>query len=279
MTEAQKRRVAARAGLVLRAVAQDECSQLRNRELAVERLVAQLRGGPTGPRRRLPTAPSAAARERRLEEKRQRGELKRLRQRPVASSSEPTPTLAGVDRDAVRRAAAEFVGTFALVFVGAGSVMLAGGGGLVGIALAHGLVIGVMVSAVGHISGGHFNPAVTLGFLVTRRMEPVLAVVYWVTQLGAAVLASLLLWWVIPGELADPAHLGAPQLLQGGEQFSDVSVWAGVVVEAILTFFLVWVVFATAADPRGTFKSIAGLAIGFTITFDILIGGSRPAPP
>ena len=78
--------------------------------------------------------------------------------------------------DVLQRAFAEFVGTFALVFVGAGSIVATLGGNLTAIALAHGLVIGVMASAVGHISGGHFNPAVTLGFLVARRIEPAIAV-------------------------------------------------------------------------------------------------------
>ena len=167
--------------------------------------------------------------------------------------------------DAIRRSVAEFVGTFALVFVGAGSVMVSGE--IVGVALAHGLVIAVMASAVGHISGGHFNPAVTLGFLVTRRMAPVLAVFYWVSQFLAAAAAALLLKWVFPEHSVDEARLGAPMLneLIGGPR--------GVVLEAVLTFFLVWVVFATAADPGGAFRSIAGLAIGLTITFDILVGG------
>jgi aquaporin TIP len=170
-----------------------------------------------------------------------------------------------VERDSLLRGFAEFVGTFALVFVGAGSIFVADT--LVGIALAHGLVIAVMASAVGHISGGHFNPAVTLGFLVTRRMAPALAVVYWAAQVLGAVLGALLLTLVLPNDLTDPAALGAPAL--GG----GVGAGAAFVIEAVLTFFLVWVVFATAADPRGTFASIAGLAIGLTITLDILMAG------
>ena len=173
-----------------------------------------------------------------------------------------------MEQDALRRGAAEFVGTFALVFVGAGSVAVSpvAETGLVGVALAHGLVIAVMASAVGHISGGHFNPAVTLGFLVTRRMAPALAGVYLAAQVGGATAGALLLRATLPG---DPFALdaGAPVLADG------VGAGAGLVIEAVLTFFLVWVVFATAADPRGTFKSIAGLAIGLTITFDILVGG------
>jgi MIP family channel proteins len=167
--------------------------------------------------------------------------------------------------DYVRRAAAEFVGAFALTFVGVGSIVA--GGGLVGVALAHGLVIAVMASAVGHISGGHFNPAVTLGFLVTRRIELKMALAYWAAQFLGAVLGALLIAGAIPDRLTDPASLGAP-LVGGG-----VGAGAALLIEAVLTFFLVWVIFATAADPRGAFKSISGLAIGFTITLDILFGG------
>jgi Major intrinsic protein len=79
----------------------------------------------------------------------------------------------------LQRGIAEFVGTFTLIFVGAGSIIATQGGNLTAIGLAHGLAIGVMASAVGHISGGHFNPAVTLGFVVTRRIEPRLAATYW----------------------------------------------------------------------------------------------------
>ena len=81
--------------------------------------------------------------------------------------------------DLLQRGTAEFVGTFALIFVGAGSIIATANGNLTAIGLAHGLAIAVMASAVGHISGGHFNPAVTLGFLVTRRIDPKLAATYW----------------------------------------------------------------------------------------------------
>jgi MIP family channel proteins len=174
----------------------------------------------------------------------------------------------GVLRDAFHRGAAEFVGAFALIFVGAGAVVAAGPTGepgVVAIAFANGLAMAVMVSAVGHISGGHFNPAITLGFLVTGRLAPVLAVVYWIAQFAGAVAAAALLRWIFDD--ANEGNLGAPVLNP------SIQPEAGLMVEAILTFFLVWVVFATAADPRGTFKAIAGLAIGLTITMDVLMGG------
>jgi MIP family channel proteins len=172
--------------------------------------------------------------------------------------------------DALRRCVAEFIGAFTLTFVGVGAIVTVAGihdPSLIGIALAHGLAIGIMVSALGHISGGHFNPAVTLGFLVTRRIQPLLGLAYWAVQLAGAALAALLVKVLLPRAATDAVHLGVPAL--GG----GVSAGSGLVLEAILTFFLVLVVFATAVDPRGTFKSIAGLAIGLTITIDILFGG------
>ena len=174
-----------------------------------------------------------------------------------------------MEYDPLRRAVAEFVGTFALVFVGVASVVVAvnAGVGIAGVALAHGLVIAVMVSAVGHISGGHFNPAVTVALLVTRRMAPTLAAIYVATQLAAALVAALLLRAAFTGGEVD-LDVGAPRV-----ETEAIGVSSGLLIEIVLTFFLVWVVFATAVDPRGTFKSIAGLAIGLTITFDILAGG------
>jgi MIP family channel proteins len=176
------------------------------------------------------------------------------------------------EHDLLRRSLAEFVGTFALVFVGAGSIAAAGLTGdvspsLLAIAFAHGLVIVCMVSAVGHISGGHFNPAVTLGFFVTRRLATSLTIAYIVVQLAGAVSAALLIRWIFPGDSAASANYGAPAIDPG------LGTAEALVVEAILTFFLVWVYFATAADVRGTFKAIAGIGIGFVVVFDILVGG------
>jgi aquaporin TIP len=189
-----------------------------------------------------------------------------------------------MEHDPLRRGFAEFVGTFALIFVGAGSILalttqfepaingpqaqgVYGGLTLVAVALSHGLVIAVMASAVGHISGGHFNPAVTLGFLVTRRIAPTLALVYWSVQFLGATAAAALLRWFFAENTRQLTNLGAPGLGGGVDQ------WQGLVIEIVLTFFLVWVIFATAVDPGGTFKSIAGLAIGLTITLDVLMGG------
>jgi aquaporin TIP len=168
-----------------------------------------------------------------------------------------------VEYDPLRRGVAELIGTFTLIFVGMGSIMFASSG-ILGVALAHGLAIAVMASAVGHISGGHFNPAVTFGFLVTRRIAPALAGVYWVSQLAGALLGALALRATFP----DQANLdsGVPIL-------NGIGSGSGLVLEAIMTFLLVWVIFATAVDSGGAFKSIAGLAIGLTITLGVLAAG------
>jgi aquaporin TIP len=173
--------------------------------------------------------------------------------------------------DVLRRGVAEFIGTFTLIFIGVGSIVAAHeieDPTLIGIAIAHGVAIAVMVSSLGHISGGHFNPAITMGFVITRRIKPALAGVYWLMQLAGGALGALLVRELVPGSLTDaPVNLGVPAIGHG------VSSGMGFGLEAICTFFLVWVVFATAVDPRGTFKSIAGLAIGLTITIDILFAG------
>ena len=166
--------------------------------------------------------------------------------------------------DYSRRGVAEFIGTFALVFIGCTAGLY---NDLVATALAFGLVIAVFVSAFAGISGGHFNPAVTLGFLVTRRMPAVQAVFYWIVQFGAAALAALLLKWIFPGSVETSSHLGAPTVN------SAITSGKAVTIEAITTFFLVLIVFATAVDAKGAFEKIAGLAIGFTIVLGILMSG------
>ncbi len=173
-------------------------------------------------------------------------------------------------QDTLRRAVAEFVGTFTLIFIGVGSIVaanLAHDPTLIGVAIAHGLAIGIMVSALGHISGGHFNPAVTLGFLVTRRIKPALGLVYWIAQLAGAAIGALLVKALVPSAVTEAVKLGVPAVGGGASAAQAFG------LEAIMTFLLAWVVFATAVDERGAFKSIAGLGIGLTITIDILFGG------
>jgi MIP family channel proteins len=170
---------------------------------------------------------------------------------------------------------AEFIGTFALVFIGAGAVVVAGfsGSGLVGVALAHGVVLAVMVSVLAHISGAHFNPAVTMGLWVARKIDTPRALLYIATQLVAGIVAALVLVWVLPEQLWNPTGTG------GSLGNTTVNVSIGMTetraffVEAILTFFLVIAVFGTAVDDRGPFAKTAGLTIGLVLVFDILMGG------
>jgi MIP family channel proteins len=172
-------------------------------------------------------------------------------------------------RSTAEQALAEFIGTLALVFIGAGAVVITvsgAGSGLLGVALAHALVLAVMVSGFGHISGGHFNPAVTLSVWVAGKIETTRAGVYIVAQLAGAVVGAGFLRWVMPESLWRPASLGATLV-------SSISNGRAVLLEGILTFFLVITVFAVAVDDRGTFKAIAGLPIGLVLGFDILVGG------
>jgi MIP family channel proteins len=172
--------------------------------------------------------------------------------------------------DTTRRAVAEMLGAFTLTFVGAGAAAAAGATHdptLIGAAIANGLAIGVMVCALGPISGGHFNPAITFGFLVTRRIKPVLAVVYWFAQFGGAAIAALLVKELLPRAATEAVSLGVPALGHG------VDASSGFLLEAVLTFFLVLVVFGAAVDQRGPFNAVAGLAIGLTISIDVLFGG------
>jgi MIP family channel proteins len=170
-----------------------------------------------------------------------------------------------------QKLAAEFVGTFTLIFIGAGSIcadhFLGGAIGLLGIAAAHGLAIGIMVTAVGHISGGHFNPAVTVGFWVTRRLGTLHSLCYWISQLLGATTAAYLIKVIIPDTVWAAVALGTPTLAP------DFTRTHGMALESVLTFFLVFVFFGTAVDVNGAFNKIAGFAIGLTLTMDILFGG------
>jgi MIP family channel proteins len=173
-----------------------------------------------------------------------------------------------------QRLIAEFVGTFALIFFGAGSICAdqflrtsgQPGIGLLGIALAYGLAMGVMVTALGPISGGHFNPAITIGFWVTRKLTTFDTIAYWVAQLGGAIAAAYVLRR-LPFDVWSAVQLGAPDLASG------ITRTSGIAFEAILTFFLVFVVFATRSDPRGVFNKVAGFAVGLTVTVGVLFGG------
>jgi MIP family channel proteins len=163
--------------------------------------------------------------------------------------------------DSQRKLVSEFVGTFALIFFGAGSALL--GADVLGQALANGLAIALMVTAVGHISGGHFNPAVTLSMLVTRRIEIAEAVRYWVSQLAGATAAALVLLAIYP----HTGSLGTPSV---GNGFSAGN---ALVAEIVTTFFLVFVIYGVAVDKRGAFKILAGLPIGLTISISVLAIG------
>ncbi len=171
-------------------------------------------------------------------------------------------------RDSWRHFVAEFIGTFALVFVGGASIMIArdtnSPAALLEIALAHGLILAVMVSALMRISG-HFNPAVTLGFLATRRISASMAGVYIIAQIIGAIVAAYALKYSFPFSLFDATRGGGQSValvITGGQAF---------LLEAIATFFLVLVVFGTAVDPKA--PNIGGLAIGLTLGAAILAIG------
>lgn len=155
---------------------------------------------------------------------------------------------------------AEFIGTFALIFIGAGAGAL-GVGGLVGVALAHGLVIVGFAYAYGHISGTHVNPAITFGLWVAGEIPLAKAAGYWVAQFAGATAAAAALRFVLGAE----SGLGATLLAPG------VTVAQGIAVEAILTFFLANAVFNAAVSGKA--GNLAGVAIGLTLTFAILMGG------
>ena len=168
----------------------------------------------------------------------------------------------------LKQCVAEFIGTFALIFVGVGAIY--NNPGLVGVAFAHGLTIAVMVSATGAISGGHLNPAVTFGLWIGGKIDIKKSIAYWIAQLAGGTAAALLCVWL----LGQPAvAVGTPDIPAGNPVTLTgvVSFTQAVAIEAVLTFFLVFVVYGTAVDARA--PKIGGLAIGLTVTLDILFGG------
>lgn len=160
----------------------------------------------------------------------------------------------------------EALGTFALVFFGAGSFLVAINGagiGLLGVALAHGLALMMIVYSFGGISGAHVNPAVTFGMWVSGKMPTWEAVKYVVSQLIGSIFAALVLMLLLNPPAG--ANLGTPEIAK------DLSLWQGLFIEALLTFFLVWAVMATT-DKKFP-AAASGLTIGLTLTISIFIGG------
>jgi aquaporin TIP len=168
----------------------------------------------------------------------------------------------------VRALLAEVAGTFLFIFVGAGAILATGGQNLVAIALAHGLGLSVAVSAFGGLSGGHFNPAVSFALAVAGKHRWPRVPTYWMAQAVGALIAGFALRYAFefdPSALSR-THIGTPAI--GG----GVTVTAAIVVEAILTIFLLWAVFGTAVSPLA--PRIGGFGIGLMVAADILGGGA-----
>ncbi len=162
----------------------------------------------------------------------------------------------------IRALTAEFLGVFALCFVGIGAIAATQGGDLIALALAHGLAIGLSVVALGAVSGGHFNPAVTFAMLITGRITLLGALGYWVAQLLGGLLAAFFIGAIYGGTaVAD----GTPV---PGANHTAIQ---ALMMEIFLTFFLVSVIFGSAVFNNYSF---AGLAIGLAVTMDILAGGA-----
>jgi aquaporin Z len=172
----------------------------------------------------------------------------------------------------VRALLAELAGTFMFFFIGAGSIVAVVANGadassIIAIALAHGLALSVAVSAFGGLSGGHFNPAVTFGLAIAGKHPWPRLPTYWIAQLVGALAAGAALRYVFdyaPTAL-DRTHIGTPGLAGG------VGVGAAIVVELLLTVFLLWAVFGTAVSPLA--PRIGGFGIGLVVAADILVGG------
>jgi MIP family channel proteins len=170
---------------------------------------------------------------------------------------------------------AEFIGTFALIFIGAGAAAVVGGGaglpGIGAVAFAHGLTVMAFIFAYGAVSGGHFNPSVTIAVLAAGAIRTGEAAGYIVSQLAGGILGAFVLLAVLGGA---GTGLGRPMLahdLALGATSLTVTPWAGYVIEALLGFFLSTVVLSTAVAGRG--GNLAPLAIGVTLVLNIIMGG------
>ena len=167
---------------------------------------------------------------------------------------------------------AEFLGTFLFFFAGIAAILgstptVGNGIGLIGIALAHGLGLSIAVNAFGGVSGAHFNPAVTIGMLATRRISAANAVAYIVAQLAAGVAAALVCRALFPATAVAQANLGIP--LPAAWATTPVILGA----EFVMTFLLMTAIFGTAVDGRGSAVKIGGFGIGLAVAIDILAGG------
>ena len=170
----------------------------------------------------------------------------------------------------LRPLTAECIGTALFVFLGAGSVVMnaqtSGGFGILGIALAHGVAMAIIVSATMNISGGHINPAVTAAAWLAKKVDGRTAGMYVVAQLIGAVLGALLINAILPHAAARAMSVGTPAVA------TSVTFMQALWIEAALTFFLVSAVFGTAMSSEA--PKIGGFGIGLAIFVDILIGGS-----
>jgi MIP family channel proteins len=170
---------------------------------------------------------------------------------------------------------AEFIGTFAIVFITAGVICTDAflhigspiGIGWLGIALAQGLAYAVMITSLAHISGAHFNPAVTIGFWVTRRINTFETIAAWAAQLAGAACAAYLLRYLVPEDVWRATALGTPMLSH------DITPAAAMLLEGVLTFFVVLAAFSAAADSRGVSNRLGGIGVGMAVVMSVLVGG------
>jgi aquaporin TIP len=165
---------------------------------------------------------------------------------------------------------AEFLGTFALVFFGEGAICAyqfmhtPTDMSLLGVAFAHGLAVTVAMIALMHISGGHFNPAVTIGLWVTKRLNTLDVLAYWAAQIAGAIAAAYVLRSVVPDDTWRAVALGTPDLAR------DFTRLSGMILEGVATFFIVLAFFATTVDEHSTSRTLAALAVGLTYAISIL---------